>query len=90
MQGPKGGKTHMQRLEGQLAADLQAVKNVWLDEEGARAQLQRLNWKNLKLHPINHWVVLQQKARAAEWTQSKYMYVASGMLLLLMLLCIVR
>ena len=80
----------MQRLQDLLADDLKAVKDVWLDEQGARAALSRLSWKNLKQHPINHWVVLQPKARAAEWTQSKYMYVASGMLLLLMLLCIVR
>jgi hypothetical protein len=84
------GARHLVKLQERLKASLQAVKAVWLDARGARADLQELKWKALKRHPINHWVVLQEKQLAHEWTQSKYMCVASGMLLLLMLLCIAR
>ena len=84
------GPRHLEKLQGHLKASLKAVKAVWLDARGARADLEKLKWKELKRHPINHWVVLQEKQFANEWTQSKYMCVASGMLLLLMLLCIAR
>ena len=64
---------HMEKLTLKLASELNQVKAVWMDQNNGRSKLSKLTWKELKKHPINDWVVLQKKARADEWTESKYM-----------------